>query len=335
MENPGQSPHTVQVDSNMADINKGDQTKSQAATGKSPQSTTKSNRETVEVVDSPEKPSGGQSTKNGDTEVGKNVKTDFEKLEEKLLTAIGKISCKIDSTAEDIKKETKKDLDGLKGEMEELKKTLASNTKKLNDIEVSVNFVHKEVDDLKKKVSEVQSDNKRLKERLDAAERGRKDLQKELNVQQEAIAERFNDMERHSRGFNIRVKGVTGLPPHPNYRHVVGKILVEEDLNGNLSLEDIIAGIEHAHPVGKREGEKVTLIARLFSRPRRNAILARAKKKTYEAGKIRVVEDMTRVDFIRRKNAYPLMKDAYDEGKKAVFRRGKLIIEGQETAIPE
>ena len=38
-------------------------------------------------------------------------------------------------------------------------------------------------------------------------------------------------------------------------------------------------------------------------------------------------------DFNARKKAIPLMKQAYDEGKKARFTRGKLFIDGRESYV--
>ena len=49
--------------------------------------------------------------------------------------------------------------------------------------------------------------------------------------------------------------------------------------------------------------------------------------------KVRIVEDFTPSDFNARKKALPLTKQAYDEGKKVRFTRGKLFIDGREIYV--
>ena len=44
---------------------------------------------------------------------------------------------------------------------------------------------------------------------------------------------------------------------------------------------------------------------------------------------------MTKFDYDRRNKAYPLMKKAFDEGKKVAFRRGKLIVNGSVVELPD
>lgn len=77
------------------------------------------------------------------------------------------------------------------------------------------------------------------------------------------------------------------------------------------------------------------MIARLYSRPFRNGVVAKAKKKDFVAGAVRVVEDLTKIDHDRKQRAFPLMQEAYKDGKKAMFRRGKLYVDGKETIIPQ
>ena len=48
---------------------------------------------------------------------------------------------------------------------------------------------------------------------------------------------------------------------------------------------------------------------------------------------VRIVEDFTASDFNARKKAFPLMKQAYDEGKKVRFTKGKLFVDGREIYV--
>ena len=51
-------------------------------------------------------------------------------------------------------------------------------------------------------------------------------------------------------------------------------------------------------------------------------------KVTLGGARSRIVEDFSPGDFETRKKALPLMKKAYDEGKKGRFTRGKLWVAG-------
>ena len=254
-------------------------------------------------------------------------------MELRLMQAIDALSKKIDYKTDEVKTEVKADVDSLKTQLSSMEKTLQTNTKKINDLTDSVNYAHKDVSDLKKRATQIEKENKRLKERFDVAEKGRKELEHTLQVFQANAWDRFNDLERHSRQFSIRVRNVENVKSTDNFRRVVAKTLIAEGLTDETE-EKVVGEIEHAHPVGKSVGNKSTLIARLHNRPFRNNVLTKAKKKKFVAGAIRVVEDMTKVDHDRRQRAYPLMQAAHEDGKKTVFRRGRLYIDGNETIIP-
>ncbi len=251
-----------------------------------------------------DKDSPGQLNSDAEEGTGTDSKVvsdnSLEKMEQRLMAAIA----------------------GLGTNVESLKTQLEGG---LQGIEQSLEYAHKEITDLKETVTRVETESKKLTERLDVAE---KKLEK-LNI---TNREKHNDLERHSRGFSIRVRNVPNVKTSDDYRVVVAKILVENQLIDETP-EDVFQEIEHAHPIGEPRDGKSTLIARLYSRPVRSGILAKARRMKYVEGKLRVVEDMTKLDYQRRQAAYPLMKKAIEDGKKAVFRRGKLIINSKEVPV--
>ncbi len=170
---------------------------------------------------------------------------------------------------------------------------------------------------------------------MDNAEKGRKDVEHALKEQKETTTEGLNDLERHSRSFSIRVKGVSGVRSGDNFRKTVAQVLVDEKLVNTEDVVEVMQLIEHAHPIGPRQqaGGKTTVIARMYSRPARNSILTRQRAKVYDENKPRVVEDMTKIDFKRKLVAYPLMKAAYEKGQKATFRRGQLVVDGNIVSL--
>ena len=48
---------------------------------------------------------------------------------------------------------------------------------------------------------------------------------------------------------------------------------------------------------------------------------------------VRFVEDFTPNDFEIRKKALPLMRKAFEEGKRVRFTKGKLFVDGSEVSI--
>ena len=96
--------------------------------------------------------------------------------------------------------------------------------------------------------------------------------------------------------------------------------------------EQIAAEFEIAHRLGKRDqsqqGDRPRqIIAKLYSRPFRNALLRAAKGKG-DDGKTDIFEDLCKEDNKLKQNAVPHMKKAYEDGKKARFRHGKFFIDG-------
>ena len=93
--------------------------------------------------------------------------------------------------------------------------------------------------------------------------------------------------------------------------------------------------LENAHLIGRRqEGKPRHIISKLYSRPFKRSLLRAAdnpQKKNLLNG-VRLVEDFTPGDFELRKKALPMMKRAFEEGKKVHFTKDKLLIGGK--AVP-
>ena len=104
----------------------------------------------------------------------------------------------------------------------------------------------------------------------------------------------------------------------------------------SLGFKDAAAEVEKAHRTGKkRDGNPRPIIAKLYSRSFKRKLLQAAKS---AGGKeilqgVRIVEDFTPSDFNVRKKALPIMRKAYEDGKKVRFTKGKLFIEGREVSV--
>ena len=101
------------------------------------------------------------------------------------------------------------------------------------------------------------------------------------------------------------------------------------------SFEDDLGEIENAHLTGRKRGEKPkNIIVKLHSRPFKRVLLRVAKNQESKQSLngVRFEEDLTPYEFEIRKKAFPIMKEAFGQGKKVRFTRGKLFIDGK--AVP-
>lgn len=160
-----------------------------------------------------------------------------------------------------------------------------------------------------------------------------KSLENNLEDTKEQTSVHMNNIERRSRDYNIRIRNMA-IQENENFVKQVASLIAHHGLAPEGStVEDIAKQIETAHPL-QRKGY---MIARFYSRPYRNGVVQLAKQKLNKTtGKdgVKVVEDLTRLDFAQKMKAMPLMQKAFEEGKKATFRRGNLVVDGKIVDIP-
>ena len=127
-------------------------------------------------------------------------------------------------------------------------------------------------------------------------------------------------VERHSRDFNIRVLGVVEEEGEDC-------LSIIQDFFELLGLRDAGGEVENAHRTGKkRDGKPRHIIAKLYSRPfKRNLLqVAKSQESKDALSGVRFVEDCTHNDFETRKKALPIIKQAYEDGKKVRFTTYRL-----------
>lgn len=250
---------------------------------------------------------------------------------------VGEVSCMESRILEAIRKLDKK-TDEMKTDMNvrlgSIEATLKENTGKITDLEEGVDFSNKEIDSHKDRLTKLEGETKKLISDAELDNKNIAILRDLIEEVEDGWREKLNDMERHARGYSIRVKGVQLEDEREDSRVTVAKILLSEKLVTGDDVGTVAKLIEHAHPLGwKGKDGRVNIIARFYSRPVRNSIIFLAKKKKYTGQGLKVVEDMTMMDFQARHRAFPQMQLAYQQGKKARFFKGKLIIDGKEVAI--
>ncbi len=246
-----------------------------------------------------------------------------------ILAAIKALENKIDSKSKEIMDKLNEKIDSVQKGLSE---KIGGITSQLTDIETSLEFAHKEISDLKQVTDKAGEEAKKLQVEVDNTQKETKGVVKEVECVKDVVFEKLNDLERYTRNYSIRVHNVPNLPKQASpevYVNIVAQILVDNELVDAAYAHDVEPELETAHPVGRGGNQ---LIAKFYSRPFRNRVLREAKQ-TLPRGKdvIRINEDMTKYDYMRRKKALPLMQKLYDEGKRVSFRNGRLFVNGKDV----
>ena len=118
-----------------------------------------------------------------------------------------------------------------------------------------------------------------------------------VNLQSQVL-----DLERYTRGYNIRIFGVN------ESQGDVCKEKVDRILADKFAVE---SAIENAHRTGKAEsGRPRPIIARFYSRFTRRAVMRVAKEKLHNTN-IRFVDDLTKMDLEEKNRLKPFMAELY------------------------
>ena len=133
-----------------------------------------------------------------------------------------------------------------------------------------------------------------------------KDVDFLMNKMQSLEAE-VNATERYSRSYNARFLGVSDITGEQCAK------VVDDILRNKLGQSG--QTIEHAHRIGKPKGNQPRqIIVKFFSRQIRAVVFREARACLRHDG-IRIVDDLTRVDWQEKRRVQPLMNKLYTENK--------------------
>ena len=188
--------------------------------------------------------------------------------------------------------------------------------KKFSDLEQSLQYAYEEIDGLKK-------ENQELKNELIGIKTDQELLTKDMStLKRDSLVNRRNKSHH-----KIRVSGVAEKDGE-NCKVELAKFIIDNELITDKSEEEISQMFEVAGRTGKRrEGNNRQILATCYSRDDRNMLVAMGKRKA-ENGSNLIHEDFIPEDYEIRKKALPLMKKAYQDGKRCRFVDGQLFVEG-------
>ena len=171
-------------------------------------------------------------------------------------------------------------------------------SKRVDKLETSIQFTQSEVDEVKKRID---SEEKEIKS-------ARKLCDQSNNIARELLNQ-VEDLERRSRKYNVRIKSKEKFYKADNYIEVAAGIMLEK---------------------------KVAPPGMFCWRPVRNSVVLRAKNMlNSQKDSYRIVEDMIKGDFDKKRRAFPLIAKEFKDGKKVRFTKRRSFINGAEVKIPE
>lgn len=143
----------------------------------------------------------------------------------------------------------------------------------------------------------------------------------------ESMKEEILHLERYSRKFNLRF---IGFAEDVNGNSEDCSSLVKKLIQSQLG---IAVDIENAHRTGKKYPDKPRhIVAKFLRRPERFEVMNQRGKFTSKG--IKIIEDLSYTDLLRRRELQPYAKEAWVAGKKVRFHGSTLHIDGVEFKLP-
>ncbi len=191
---------------------------------------------------------------------------------------------------------------------------ISTNALKIEGLKKTIDFVCAEVQDLKNNVKDVDS---RLKdqERLTGT-----------------WVTRISDLERYSRRWNLRLFGVPETFKEDIKSEVI-RICSETYAEAKNKYPDVV---DTVHRLGKRgdNTKPCAVMMQFTSRIIRDALWKAAKKSQFlQDNNLHFAEDLTSLDWERRKNLWPRVREARAAGKTAYYIGACAFIEGVEITL--
>ena len=218
-------------------------------------------------------------------------------------------------------KDNKKDLIA---KIEQQNEKITTLNERLNTIEADNNAAHLLRD---KEMNDLRTENNKLRKELGQLSTTVSNNTK--NIQ--SNSDHGLDLERHSRGFNLRFPGIPEEPLAERKKEdCITKVAQKLSQVGLGHIQ-----IENAHRTGKDytdPSKPRAIIARFISRPERRQVLSK-KKEMFEKG-IKVFEDLVKADRDRKSKYADVIKQQFEAGKKVWFTRGFYYVDGvKQTAM--
>ena len=208
--------------------------------------------------------------------------------------------------------------------------TLSNISTRLHDFEGSLEMAHSRASKNEGDIKALSKENQDLKKTVHTLTSQLREVQNDVCV----VRDRQEATERRSREWGVRIHGVPETA-REDTRLVLFRLIAKHKLAGLDTIERASQAIEHCHRLGpKTSGKHRAIIANIFSRLLRNLLIKEARPiNNNTTTPIYIAEDMTKRDHELKLLARAQMREAYANGHKVSFRKGKLFIDAKEVPI--
>lgn len=216
-----------------------------------------------------------------------------------LLDAIQKLTAKMDETHDKVIS---------------IDNTVAVSCEKLDKLSEKVSHMSEEIKTHGVKIALIEKENK------------------ELRAENLRLKENFDEMQRYSRRWNLKLQGVPERDGEDT-RSVTISILKQVVPGIQDKMEDVI---DVAHRLGLRrsDGAPRNIVMRFTMRTYRDIVWRAAKESRYLAeNRIRIKEALIKQDVDARAKLWPLVKKAREEGKKVSWNGPYAFVAGKKLEL--
>lgn len=232
------------------------------------------------------------------------LKANIDEKIDSLLEAVAELTSKCNSTFQRV--------ESMEKIMEKTASSITALSTTVSKLLIESTSHKEKILNLEKNVAALQQENKQLKEMC-------------MGVQ------------NYKRRWDLRIYGVkeSGSDRENNVRDVVIKILSKVSPKIAHKFPDVVDSV---HRLGQKRGDgrPRVIIMQFAMRLYRDTVWRDAKDNQYlKENGLFIKEDLSSEERAARKKAWPLVKRAREEGKKAGFRGGFAFIEGVRISVPD
>ncbi|GAA6095025.1 uncharacterized protein si:ch211-196c10.15 [Tachysurus ichikawai] len=154
---------------------------------------------------------------------------------------------------------------------------------------------------------------------------------KELRVENVSLKESFDEMQRYSRRWNLKLQGIPERDGE-DVRGVTIDVLKKMVPSIQNKLDDVV---DVVHRLGLRRSDAPRNIIMRFTRHTyRDMVWRAAKDSRYlKENKLRIKEALIRQDIEARAKLWPLAKKAREEGKKVSWKGPHSFVAGKKLGL--
>ena len=183
----------------------------------------------------------------------------------------------------------------------------------IKDLETAASAKDRDIEEIKTEISDIKG-----------TINGVKMENENLRTQNVQLENRIIELERYTRGFNLRFNGIEETTMSSEKENCID---ILNNVFGELKLNNI--KVENAHRVGKinTDGRPRSIIARFHSRPDLRLVLKERRK--FFNMHIPVYQDLCTADLEAKKVYMEDIKKLYVSGKTNIyFNRGQWFVDG-------